>query len=63
MCLTLDLVSNALIRRFVGIFKRNLRGVVVDFACIVESEDKRSCIFGLWKMNHLIEDDNPDLPD
>jgi hypothetical protein len=48
----------------VGIFKRNMHRMVVDFACIIdpEEEDEPSCILGLWRMDHMLSDDYPELP-
>lgn len=65
MCLTLDLVSNGTIRSMVGIFKRNMHRITVDFACIIDpdEDDEPSCILGLWRMDHLVGDDYPHLPD
>ena len=65
MCLTLDLISNATIRGLVGIFKRNMHRMTVDFACIICSGDENdpSAILGLWRMDHLVGEEYPLLPD
>ncbi|KAL3903070.1 MAG: hypothetical protein SGILL_010588, partial [Bacillariaceae sp.] len=65
MCLTLDLISNATIRGLVGIFKRNMHRMTVDFACVISSgdEEEPSAILGLWRMDHLEAEHYPHLPD
>jgi hypothetical protein len=65
MCLTLDLISNPTMRGFVGIFKRNMKHMTVDFACVLHSgeDDDPSGILGLWRMDHLLAEDYPRLPD
>jgi hypothetical protein len=64
MSVTLDLVTNATIRGFVGIFKRNMHRMVVDFACIIDpGNDEPSAVVGLWRMNKLQFDSMPELPD
>ena len=38
--------------------------MVVDFACVIDAgEDEPSAVIGLWRMNKLIFDDQPELPD
>jgi hypothetical protein len=65
MSLTLDLVSNSTIRGLVGIFKRNMMNMTVDFACILDGgeEDGCTCVLGLWRMDHVDVEDYPLLPD
>ncbi|KAG7352460.1 DUF1336 domain containing protein [Nitzschia inconspicua] len=65
MSLTVDLISNSTIRSMVGIFKRNMHRMTVDFACIIDpgEEDGPTCVLGLWRMDHLVDGDFPDLPD
>lgn len=65
MSLTLDLVSNGTIRSMVGIFKRNMSRMTVDFACIIDpdEEGEPSCVLGLWRMDHLVSEEYPHLPD
>jgi hypothetical protein len=63
--LTLDLVTNSTMRGLVGIFRRNMSSMTVDFACIVDGkeEDGATCVLGLWRMDHLVVEDYPALPD
>lgn len=67
MSLTLDLVTNNTIRGLVGIFKRNMHRMTVDFACIIDpdKDDKEepSAVLGLWRMDHVNFEDTPELPD
>jgi hypothetical protein len=65
MSLTLDLVTNGTMRGLVGIFKRNMSTMTVDFGCIIDGkeEDGASCVLGLWRMDHLVLEDYPILPD
>lgn len=39
--------------------------MTVDFACIIdpEEEGEPSCVLGLWRMDHLVGEEYPDLPD
>jgi hypothetical protein len=51
-------------RGFVGIFKRNMHRLQVDFACIIDPGDgEPSAVIGLWRMDKLLFDDQPELPD
>ena len=65
MSLTLDLMSNSTIRGLVGIFKRNMNRITVDFACIIDpnEENEPTCILGLWRMDHLVAESFPPLAD
>lgn len=65
MSLTLDLLTNSTMRGLVGIFKRNMSNMTVDFACIIDGkeDDKATCVLGLWRMDHINVEDCPFLPD
>jgi hypothetical protein len=64
MSVTLDLITNSTIRGFVGIFRRNMPFMTVDFACIIDpGNDEPSCVLGLWRKYHINPEDNPILPD
>jgi hypothetical protein len=65
MSLTLDLVTNSTMRGLVGIFKRNMSYMTVDFACVIDAkeEDGATCVVGLWRMDRLVVEEYPFLPD
>jgi hypothetical protein len=58
-------MSNSTIRGLVGIFKRNMHRMTVDFACIIDpnEENEPTCILGLWRMDHLVMESFPPLAD